>query len=219
MATITCRCAAVHIAFYTDEDLFRLQCCCHDCSGGLWYAHKRGGPAPPVHQCVDTSWFPNNFEILRGEDKIGAFLNFEEADTTRFYCTDCWTPLLGDHPAYEGAMIVTQVNNYVTFAGLQNATLMAPQARHFTRDVASEQFPDLPAWSGKADQVYQGVAELLMASFPSMLAAGGAGAEMNTQILLQRIGGTFVPDNEPRLSEGPATMRQQADNTTTDPNV
>jgi hypothetical protein len=27
---------------------------------------------------------------VKGENKLGAFVNFENADTTRFHCKDCW---------------------------------------------------------------------------------------------------------------------------------
>ena len=53
------------------------------------------------------------------------------------------------------------------------------------------------------------MAEILLENFPKMQAAGGAGSEMNAQILLERIGGVFIPKGEPRLSEGPPSLMQQ----------
>jgi hypothetical protein len=43
MATIKCRCGSVRIDFPTNAELFRHECCCHDCISALWYATKRGG--------------------------------------------------------------------------------------------------------------------------------------------------------------------------------
>ncbi len=209
MATITCKCTTVQIEFFTKNDVFRLECCCHDCTTALWYANKRGGPALPIHQCLDTSWFPNEFTIVTGEEKLGAFLNFENADTTRFYCTNCWSVLFADHPAYDKKVLVTQVMNYREFEGLDNAELMPLQARHFVKDLSEEQLAALPAWRGDPSHVYQSAADILLAQFPAMKEAGKEGAEMNAQILLGKIGSAFIPTGEARLSEGPPTLMQQ----------
>lgn len=206
---ITCKCTAVHIEFFTQTALFRHECCCHDCTAALWYAHKRGGPAPPVYQCLDSSWFPNAFTIVIGEEKLGAFLNFENADSTRFYCTDCWSVVFADHIFYEKKVLVTQVMNYQEFEGLTNVELMPPQARHFVKDLSPDQLAALPLWREDPLHVYQGPADNLLAQFPAMREAGQEGKDMNAQILLEKIGGAFVPVGEPRLSEGPATLMRK----------
>ncbi|MFT4585414.1 MAG: hypothetical protein ACI915_004235 [Gammaproteobacteria bacterium] len=209
MVTINCKCTSVQIQFYTNNDLFRLQCCCHDCTSALWYASKRGGPAHPPFQCVDTSWFPNDFKVVSGADRIGAFLNFPDADTTRFYCKECWTILLADHAAYDKRLVVVQAINFTEFDGLSNADLMQPQARHFVGDLSAEQLATLPAWPWDPANVYSSVADVLMERFPALQAAGAEGALMNAQILLAKIGGSFVPSGEARLTEGPPTLMQR----------
>jgi hypothetical protein len=210
MTTITCKCKSVEIEFPGETDLFRLQCCCHDCTASLRYAAKRGGPRAPSKHWVDSSWLPNDFVILQGEDKIGAFLNFENADTTRFYCTECWTVLFGDHIAYEKKLVVTQIASFTEFDGISDIERMEFQARHFLQDVPEGEVADLPRWAGDPARIYQSVAEVLMESFPDIQERGAAGAEMNAQILLAKIGRPFVPTGDPRLSEGPATLMQQA---------
>ncbi len=209
MATIICQCEAVQIEFHTNSNLFRLECCCYDCTAALWYANKRGGPAFPALQCVDSCWFPNDFRVVKGLDKLGAFMNFENADTTRFHCTSCWSVLFGDHTAYAGKIVVTQVGSYKEFGGLTHAALMPPQARHFLKDLAPDQLAALPPWGGDPMHVYQGVAENWMARFPAVLEAGKEGAGMNAQILLGKIGDPFIPTGDRRLSGGPPTLMQQ----------
>jgi hypothetical protein len=193
MTTIICKCGGVQIEFDARNDLFRLECCCHDCTAALRYANKRGGPAFPVNQCLDSSWFPNDFEVVKGEHKLGAFMNYQNAPTTRFYCTDCWSVLLADHPAYAKKLVMTQVGNYKEFKGLKDVELMSPQARHFLKDLSKEQLAALPTWSGNPSNVYQGVADNLLARLPSIQQTVRAGNEMNAQILLAKIGGAFVP--------------------------
>ena len=88
---------------------------------------------------------------------------------------------------------------------------MTPQARHFVKDLTAEQLAALPPWQGDPARVYQGVAEVLLENFPAMKAAGGAGADMNAQILVGQLGGALVPTDEERLRSGPPSFaRQQA---------
>jgi len=209
MATIKCKCGSVHIDFPVETELFRHECCCHDCISALWYSTQCGGPEYPHDLCADCCWLPNDFRIVTGEDKLGAFMNFEGADTTRFYCTSCWTVLFGDHPIYEKQIVVSQVAAYKEFVGLSNVVRMEPQARHFLADLNEEQVAGLPPWSGDPSHVYQSVAEILLERFPVMKAAGGEGVEMNAQILLKRIGEAVIPTNEKRLSAGPPSYMQQ----------
>ncbi len=210
MATIQCKCSSVRIDFPANTELFRHECCCHDCISALWYATKRGGPEYPHNLCADCCWLPNAFRIMAGEEKLGAFMNYESADTTRFYCKACWTVLFGDHPFYEKRILVSQVAAYKEFEGLTNIVRMKPQARHFLKDLNAEQIAALPPWPGDPSHVYRGAAENLLDHFPSMKAAGGEGIEMNAQILLDKVGGAFVPTDEARLSTGPPSLRRQA---------
>jgi hypothetical protein len=79
---------------------------------------------------------------VTGEDKLGAFMNYESADTTRFYCTACWTVLFGDHPLYEKRILVSQVAAYKEFEGLTNVVRMEPQARHFLKDLNNSPYAE-----------------------------------------------------------------------------
>lgn len=209
MATITCKCTAVRITFPVTQELFRHECCCHDCISALWYSTQRGGPEYPHDHCADCCWLPNDFHIEQGADKLGALLNFAAADTTRFYCTSCWTLLFGDHPFYDKRILASLIASYREFEGLSDVIRMPPQARHFLKDLSDEQRAALPAWTGDPAHVYAGAADVLLENFPAMKAAGGEGRAMNAQILLQRIGGAFVPDDAARLSSGPPSLMQQ----------
>lgn len=209
MAMIRCRCDAVEIQFDIDHDLYRNECCCHDCTSALWYAHQQGGPAAPPYQCVDNSWLPNDFEIKRGLEHLGALLNFPAADSTRFYCRQCWTILFADHPAYAKRVVVTAANNFSAFEALSGIKLMPVQGRHFLRDLTNAARAAIPPWSGDSAHVYEGPSERLLAEFPALQAAGSEGREMNAQILLETVGPALIPSDEPRLKNGPPTMLQR----------
>ena len=210
MAKISCLCRAVCVEFNADKDLFRVECCCHDCRAALWFAHEQGGPACPEYNRVDNSWLPNDFVIVSGKEHIGAFLNFENGDTTRFHCAQCWTVLFGDHPAYAERILVTPAKNYREYDALSEISLMPPQGRNFLKDLTAEEVEELPVWKGNSEHVYKGVAENLMSSLPSIHTLGRQG-EMNAQKLLKKIGTPFVPSGVRRLIDGPPTLMQQAD--------
>merc|ERR1712070_959420 len=165
MASINCLCGAVKVEFNTKRALYRLECCCYDCSAAVKYAHEmHGGPRGPKHQLMDSIWFPNDFKIIRGEDSIGAFKNFETGNTTRFYCQFCWTLLFADFPEYMGRILLTQVTNFGEFHGLQNAEVMEPTARQMVKDLSRYQLVTLPPWNGHPWHVYEGAAENFSAS-------------------------------------------------------
>ena len=210
MATITCRCQSVVLRFHAEAELFRHECCCHDCISALWYSTQRGGPAYPSDLCADCSWLPNDFDIVSGMERIGAFMNYTDADTTRFYCTTCWTILFQDHPLYENRIVVSQVAAYREFVGLTHITRMAPQARHFLKDRSDEELAALPPWTGDPTHVYLEAAANLLENFPAMKAAVGPAQGIDTQKLLSRIGSVLVPDDAPRLSCGPPSLMRQA---------
>lgn len=209
MATMTCRCGAVRIRFPTSQELFRHECCCHDCVSALWYSTQHGGPACHSDYLADCCWLPNDFQILSGEKRIGAFLNYADADTTRFYCTDCWTILFQSHDFYEEQIVVSQIAAYKGFEGLDDIQRMAPQARHFLKDRSPAELASLPAWHGDPGHLYQSVADNLIDSFPAMKAAGGKGRTLNAQLLLEKIGPPLVPTDAPRLSAGPPSLARQ----------
>ncbi len=211
MATLTCKCGTVRVTFPVTRELFRHQCCCHDCISALWYSTQRGGPQYPQDNCADCCWLPNDFEVATGIEQVGALLNYAGADTTRYYCTACWTLLFGDHPLYERCIVVSQVAAYRDFTGLTDIERMAPQARHFLKDLDAQARAKLPPWPGDPAHVYEGAADNLLASFPAMKAAGGEGAAMNAGLLLERIGGAFVPVDAERLRSGPPSLMRQQD--------
>ncbi|HIL85909.1 MAG TPA: hypothetical protein EYG52_20645 [Pseudomonadales bacterium] len=211
MATIQCRCGAVQIRLARNQAIWRLECCCHDCMSALWYVNKhKGAPAPPEHQLLDTVWFANDLTVVKGLDKIGSYKNHNEGDTTRFYCKDCWTCLIADHAVYLAKMVITQVVNFTGFEGLTGADLIPLQARHFLKDLTAEQRAALPSFSGAAECVYDSAAENFLDSMTEILAKGGTG-EMNLQVLAEKVGPPFIPEDErERMAEGPPCLGQQA---------
>ena len=201
MASITCKCGECKIQFKQAANLWRLECCCFNCTSAPRNFHQtQGSEAPPDPPCMDSIWFPNDFTVT-GQDKMGAQKLFEGADTTRFYCKECFTILMADHPVYAGKVVVTQATNYQHEA-IQGAELCEPKARHFCKDLSDEQVAQLPKWSGADDVVYQGCSENLpnFGEHPE-----GATGDQNAQLLAETLGVTFAKEAQ----EGPPTVMQQ----------
>ena len=136
----------------------------------------------------------------------GAWRSWEGADSTRFYCKSCWSGVVTDHPAYGGAIVLTQSKN------ISGADFMEPQGRHFQNDLSDEMRAAINAempWKGTKDTLYEGVSDNLMAAFPQLVEAGSTGVEMNLQKLLEKVGPPLVPD-DPSLTAGPPSLMQRA---------
>ena len=206
--SVACHCGAVKIQL-ASECLWRLECCCFNCTTALWYGSTQGGPPAPKHQCIDSFYFANDFKVVQGEEHLGAWHEFEGADSTRFYCKKCWSNLVIDHPAYGGKILLTQSP---TLTGTDS--MMKPQGRHFMKDLSSEQKKELEKelpWQGEKDTLYDGVSDNFLAALPGIIENQTASpGEMNLQVLLEKVGPPLVPDGVERLKSGPPTFMQQA---------
>lgn len=211
MPSIRCKCNAVTIELSVKMPLWRLECCCHDCTAALWYVNKyKGAPSPPLYQMVDSLWFPNNFRVSSGLEELGAYKNFERADTIRFYCKRCWTCLIADHEFYEQRVILTQVLSFKEYVGSVGLDLFPPRCRHFTKDLNQGQRISLPEFSGDKKHIYESIGDNFAEAIDDIKRAGGKG-QMNIQKLAELAGQPFVPENErQRMAEGPPTLMQQA---------
>jgi len=208
MATLTCKCGGVELTLGNPQALWRLECCCHDCYAAPWYLQKRkNAPAAPEVQLLDSIYFANNLTVEKGMEKLGTYKNFPCGDTTRFVCTDCWTVLAADHPAYGGKLLVTQVTNYKGFDGLRNAKLIEKKSRHFLCDLPDGMEAQLPPFTGDPTKVYDKASACLLEAFPRIQEAAGEPGVSNGQTLAAQCGSPFIPDDEPeRMRGGPKTF-------------
>ena len=177
MSTLRCRCSAVKIKLSLGRPLWRLECCCHDCTLALWYVNKyRNAPALPPHQLLDGLWVPNDFEVVSGLDEIGSYKNFESGDTTRFYCRKCWTCMMADHPAYGQRLVLTQNLGFTEYEGISGVELFPPRSRHFLKDLNTEKREKLPNFEGSPDVIYEGISSNFMNAMDEVLKGEATGA-------------------------------------------
>ena len=193
MLTIQCQCESTALRWQEAKELWRLECCCSDCSAGIRYLHEaKGGPQPPDHQMLDTVWLPNDFSVVKGLENIGVIKRSEEARNTLIYCTECGTSLITDHEVYGGKVVITQIQNFPQFQGMSTAPIMPVQARHFVDDVDADSRDSLPPFSGPPSEIYGSVSQTLIDAFPHLYEQGSTG-DMNAQRLAE-IRGTEYSD-------------------------
>ena len=185
MLTIQCQCESTALRWQEAKELWRLECCCSDCSAGIRYLHEaKGGPQPPDHQMLDTVWLPNDFSVVKGLENIGVIKRSEEARNTLIYCTECGTSLITDHEVYGGKVVITQIQNFPQFQGMSVAPTMPVKARHFVDDVDAESRDRLPPFRGPQSEIYGSVSQTLIDAFPRLYEQGSTG-DMNAQRLAE----------------------------------
>ena len=193
MLTIQCQCESTALQWQEPKELWRLECCCNDCTAGVRYLHEaKGGPRPPEHQMLDTLWLANDFTVVKGLDNIGVIKRSAESRNTLIYCTACGTSLITDHVVYGGKVVITQIQNFPQFQGMSTAPIMPVQARHFVDDVDADSRDSLPPFSGPPSEIYGSVSQTLIDAFPHLYEQGSTG-DMNAQRLAE-IRGTEYSD-------------------------
>ena len=192
MLNIQCQCGGTALQWRERKELWRLECCCSDCSAGMRFLHEtKGGPQPPNYQMLDTLWLPNDFSVTRGLQKIGVVRLSADSRNTLFYCKECGTSLITDHVVYQGKVVITQIQNYSQFQGMSSEPHMAVKARHFVRDLDPNSIDSLPPFAGPQSEVYDGVSQTLVDVFPILYQQGATG-EMNAQKLAALQGITYA---------------------------
>ena len=58
---------------------------------------------------VDLTYFPNAVKVEKGKEFLKPCMIQPKYNTRRLVATCCGTPILGDHPSYQGKRIVTYI--------------------------------------------------------------------------------------------------------------
>jgi hypothetical protein len=142
---LSCQCGKVEISL-PSKSIQRYRCCCCDCRKGLEFFTAKGGPAPPA--VPDLVYYPNVLMVCEGHAHLRCFTLQNGFPTRRVYAACCWTPLLADHPAYEGSRLVVynrpaKLKCTGTFAH-NRSPLRRPDSRIFEGDWKAAELGPLP---------------------------------------------------------------------------
>ena len=152
-AFLSCQCGKVEISL-PNKSIQRYRCCCCDCRKGLEYFHTaKGGPAPPA--IPDLVYYPNVLMVCEGHSHLRCFTLQKGFPTRRIYAACCWTPLLADHPGYEGNRVVVynrpaKLKCTGTFA-YNRSPLRRPDGRIFESDLSAAELGSLPSFQPPRD--------------------------------------------------------------------
>ena len=192
MLTIQCQLESTALQWQEPKELWRLECCCNDCTAGVRYLHEaKSGPRPPEHQILDTLWLANDFTVVKGLDNIGVTKRSAESRNTLIYCTACGTSLITDHVVYGGKVVITQIQNFPQFQGMSTAPTMSVQARHFVDEVDAVSRDSLPSFSGPHSEIYGSVSQTLIDAILRLYEEGSTG-DMNAQQLAETRGTEYM---------------------------
>jgi hypothetical protein len=95
---IACTCRACELTLADGKTTLHILCGCEDCRQALQWGHKNGGVKPdPLPQVY---YMRSDIIDVRGRDKMIAVKLREDGVSRRVYCTNCYSVLGVDHPAY-----------------------------------------------------------------------------------------------------------------------
>ena len=106
---ISCKCGKSEITLADGKAKLKLQCGCMDCRQALEYGFINGGVRPDP--LPELYYMPSELTGVRGKDFMKAFRLREDDPnvtgmSTRIYCTECYSILGADHPAYQSNVFV-----------------------------------------------------------------------------------------------------------------
>ena len=76
-----------------------LACGCCDCRTALKWCEEQGGPRCP--EIADVTYWPNDWDVMRGQENLKCFLLREGMQSNRMVATCCHTCMIVYHPMYE----------------------------------------------------------------------------------------------------------------------
>ena len=103
-AEINCKCGKCGITLADGKAQLKFKCGCQDCRQALEWGHSRGAIKPDP--LPDLLYMPSDIIDVRGKDFMQSYqLRNDDPSllgmSRRIYCTECYSIIGVDHPAYE----------------------------------------------------------------------------------------------------------------------
>lgn len=98
-ALIECQCGKCALTIADKAVTLFLRCGCVDCRQALWWGHKHGGAKPePLPRLF---YLRSDIVDVAGKAYMKAYKLRRTGDSTRIYCSQCYSLLGVDHPSYQ----------------------------------------------------------------------------------------------------------------------
>ena len=104
-AEINCKCGKCGITLADGKAKLQFNCGCQDCRQALNWGYAKGGIKPDP--LAKVYYMPSDIIDVRGKEHMQSFqLRKDDPSllgmSRRIYCTECYSIIGVDHPAYEG---------------------------------------------------------------------------------------------------------------------
>ena len=104
MTFISCNCGKCKIFLNYSKILYSLFCACEDCRQAAEWGFIKGGLKPDKLQKL--IYFRSDLSKVSGKKWMHSFQLRQKADSTRIYCTNCYSIIGIDHTNYNDTMFM-----------------------------------------------------------------------------------------------------------------
>ncbi|MSO99976.1 MAG: hypothetical protein EXR07_02835 [Acetobacteraceae bacterium] len=103
-AKIACACGACELTLADGNATMHILCGCEDCRQALQWGYKNGGVKPdPLQRAF---YMRSDIADVKGREKMLTVKLREDGVSRRVYCTNCYSVLGVDHPAYMSSVFL-----------------------------------------------------------------------------------------------------------------
>ena len=102
--TIGCNCGKCEITVADNRAVQYFRCGCEDCRQGAEWGSSKGSVQPD--QLPHLYYIPADITATKGKELMSAYKLREDGRSTRLYCSQCWSLIAVDHPAYQSSVFL-----------------------------------------------------------------------------------------------------------------
>ena len=115
-ALIECQCGKCALTVADKAATLFLRCGCVDCRQALWWGHTHGGAKPePLPRLF---YLRSDIVDIAGKAYMKAYKLRSTGESTRIYCSQCYSVLGVDHPTYQNNVFLNFPDHCANHADL-----------------------------------------------------------------------------------------------------
>ncbi|MEO1848282.1 MAG: hypothetical protein ABGY05_13015 [Pseudomonadota bacterium] len=118
-ALIECQCGKCALTIADKAATLFLRCGCVDCRQALWWGHAHGGAKPePLPRLF---YLRSDIVDIAGKSYMKAYKLRSTGESTRIYCSQCYSVLGVDHPTYQNNVFLNFPDHCTNHGDLSRA--------------------------------------------------------------------------------------------------
>jgi len=198
-AEINCKCGKCGITLADGKAQLKFKCGCQDCRQALEWGHSRGAIKPDP--LPDLLYMPSDIIDVRGKDFMQSYqLRNDDPSllgmSRRIYCTECYSMIGVDHPAYEDNVFLNFPKHCENAGDLSISLTAYVMMVDYTEEIGPMPTEDVPLFTTlrfeqEADRIF-GIPAVAKAFSPREVPLEG----ITFSALIEETGGTEILDFE-----------------------